>query len=54
MCKKSRKFQIDVAIVFPLGNENLNTFLTRLGNYLREETIRGNTVGKLISMAPNF
>ena len=30
MCKKCRKFQIVVAIVFPLCNENLNTFLTRI------------------------
>ena len=29
---------------FPLCNKNLNSFLTRWGNYSREETIWGNTV----------
>ena len=29
---------------FPLCNENLNSFLTRWGNYSRVETIWGNTV----------
>ena len=43
-----------VAIIFPLFNENLNSFLTRLrklfkgGNYSREETIRGHKVLNLI------
>ena len=44
------KFHIVSSLSFPLCNENLNSFLTRWGNYSkrgnysREETIWGNTV----------
>jgi hypothetical protein len=47
---KAWKFHIVSALCFPLCNENLNSFLTRWGNYSsrgnysREETIWGNTV----------
>ena len=46
------KFHIVSSLSFPLYNENLNSFLTRWGNYSRrgiysrEETIWGNTVHK--------
>ena len=39
---------------YPLCNENLNSFLTRWGNYSREETIWGNTVYKAMKHIENF
>ena len=41
---KAWKFHIVSSLGFLLCNENLNSFLTRWGNYSREETIWGNTV----------
>ena len=47
---KASKFHIVSSLSFPLCNENLNSFLTRWGNYSRrgnysrEETIWGRTV----------
>ena len=47
---KCRKFRLDIEIILPLCNENLNNFLTRPrklfkgGKYSREEIILGNRV----------
>ena len=38
---KAWKFHIASSLGFPVCNENLNRFLTRWGNYSREETIWG-------------